>query len=87
MTLFEYNEEQHLENVKQEGHREGYQSLLVGQVCKKMRKGKSVEEIADELEESEKEIQCIYEVAKELVPGYEEEKVIAKYIAMNTDKE
>ena len=40
-----------------------------------MKKGKSVEEIADMLEESPEKIQNIYELARDMAPDYDVEKI------------
>ena len=42
---------------------------------KKMKKGKSVEEIADMLEETPEKIQNIYELARNMEPDYDVEKI------------
>ena len=63
MTIFEYDEEQHKQTIHDEGYEEGYDcgydsgygsgelSKLVGQICRKLKKGKEPELIAEELEE------------------------------------
>ena len=51
--------------------------LPVGFV-KKMIKNKSIEQIADELEEDVSKIQKIYDIAKEFAPDYNVEKIMAK---------
>ena len=49
--------------------------LLIKQVCRKVEKGKSVEEIAEDLEGNLENIKKIYDVAKEFVPDYDAEKI------------
>ena len=49
---------------KQEGQREGQRKKLLDLVQKKLKKGKSIEAIAEELEESQEEIAKIIEVLK-----------------------
>ena len=49
---------------------------MIGQICRKLRKGKSVVQIADELEEDEARIKAICDAAEAFAPGYDEEKVI-----------
>ena len=56
---------------------EGEENRLIRQVCRKLRKGKDVEQIADELEEDEIRIKAICDVAEAFFPYYDEEKVIA----------
>ena len=49
-------------------------------VCRKLRKGKEPERIAEELEEEVELIQRICQTAKEFGPGYDEEKVFKAYM-------
>ena len=59
-----------------EGRAEGKADLLVSLICRKLRKGKTVEQIADELEEDEVRIQVICDAAEAFAPDYDEERVI-----------
>ena len=63
-----------------EGKREGILAgkiiLLIGMIWKKVRKGKSLSQIADELEEDEEVIKGIYDKVIELSPDFSEEKVV-----------
>ena len=54
--------------VNRTNRQEGRQEILVGQVCKKLRRQKSVPEIAEALEEDEAVIQCISFRKTSLVP-------------------
>ena len=65
---------------KAEGRTEGESYKLVSQVCRKLRKGKEPERIAEELEEEVELIQRICQVAKEFGPGYDDEKVFKAYM-------
>jgi len=58
------------------GKVEGKEEKLISQICRKLRKGKSVTQIADELEESEIRVRVICDTAAEFAPDYDEEKVI-----------
>ena len=58
-----------------EGKLEGKDWMLVEQVCKKLKKEKSVKTIAEELEEDQEKIQSICEAAKDCAPDYEYDKV------------
>ncbi len=51
---------------------------LIKMVCRKIEKGKSVEGIAEDLEENQTEIQRIYNVAKELEPDLDPEMIYDK---------
>ena len=61
-----------------EGRAEGQDFKLVTMVCRKLRKGKNMETIADELEEDIAEIQLICESAEDFSPEYDEKKVFAE---------
>lgn len=67
------------EEGRQVGQREGEVRKLVKLVCKKMAKNKTIERIADELEEEESGIQPIYEAALKFAPEYDYEKVYEAY--------
>ena len=56
--------------IRQFGRAEGEHRKLIEQVCKKLRKGKTPEIIAEELEEELEEIQCICDVASAYAPEY-----------------
>ena len=60
---------------KLEGKLEGEERKLVELVCKKLRKEKSAEVIAEELEEEPEKIQSICEAAVACAPEYECDKV------------
>ncbi len=63
------------EEGRQEGRAEGEERHLIKMVCKKLRKGKEVWQIANELEEDEVRIQVICDAAEAFAPEYDEEKV------------
>ena len=54
---------------------EGQEKKLIEQVCKKLRKDKSPELIAEELEEEEFTIKEICEKAKKYAPEYDIDKI------------
>ena len=80
--LTEYDEEEAMEYFKQRAYEDGIVKgelqLIVSNICKKMIKNKSIEQIADELEEDVSKIQKIYDIAKEFAPDYNVEKIMAK---------
>lgn len=84
--LTEYDEEAVMEGFRQRAYEEGEadglekgeNQHLISQICKKMSKGKVVEQIADELEEDVSRIQRIYDVAIEFGPDYNAEKIMKK---------
>lgn len=51
---------------------------LIDLICRKMVKGKSIEEIAVELEEDAGKIARIYHVAVGFAPDYEREKILTE---------
>ena len=55
---------------------EGKEEKLISQICRKLRRGKSVTQIANELEEDEIRVQSICDTAAEFAPDYDEDKVI-----------
>jgi len=91
VVLTEYNEELHLKNVRECGYEEGYdngydsgygsgldQGRMQNQielVIKKVRKGQSLERIADALETSEDQLKEIYEAVVKAAPEYDLEKI------------
>ncbi|MBQ9926392.1 MAG: hypothetical protein IJO65_00315 [Lachnospiraceae bacterium] len=67
-----------LADERQEGLEQGRNVLLVEQVCKKLKKDKSREQIAEELEEDIDVIHRICDAAEEVIPKYDVEKVCKK---------
>lgn len=58
------------------GHEEGEEHKLVKQICKKLRKNCSIEEIVDMLEEDEETIRVICDVASSFAPNYDVELIV-----------
>ena len=54
----------------------GKEKLLISQVCKKLIKNKSIEQIADELEEEMDAIEKIVEKVAPFAPDYNEDEII-----------
>lgn len=67
--------EQGIEQGIEKGIEQGEDRHLVEQICKKLRRGKDVEQIADELEEDIVRVKLICEMAKEYYPDYDFDKV------------
>ncbi|MCI8799247.1 MAG: hypothetical protein HFH88_05450 [Lachnospiraceae bacterium] len=63
---------------KAEGRTEGELYNKISLICKKLRKGKALDEIAEELEEECSIIEPIYNKAKECAPNYDPEAVFEK---------
>ncbi len=62
----------------EKGMEKGVQKKLVEQVCKKVKKNKSLEVIAEELEESVSDIQQIYDKVLEYAPEYDVNMICEK---------
>ena len=54
----------------------GREEQIISKICRKLRKGKDVAQIADELEESEIRVKAICDTAARFAPDYDEELVI-----------
>jgi len=76
MCITEYNEAETMALFKEEGREEGQEEHLLRQICRKLRKGKSAPQIADELEEDPEMIRRICSNLKEFSPAYDERAVI-----------
>lgn len=65
MTIFEYDEEEHMRLERKEqfekGEEVGENKKLLEQINKKLKKGKTIPQIADELEENEESIERLIE--------------------------
>ena len=59
----------------EKGLEKGTEIKLIEMVCRKLSKNKSVEQIADELEENIENIRSICEVAQKFAPEYDKEKI------------
>lgn len=97
MSIYEYDEEEELRKIRAgereigeqlgeargeiRGETRGQLKALINLVCKKLQKGKSNEQIADELEDDLTNINRICEVAEKYAPDYD---VIAIYTELNT---
>ncbi len=65
MSIYEYDQAKHIrqerEDAWEEGRREGQESLLKELISRKLNKGKTIPEIAQELEMEESEIRRLVE--------------------------
>lgn len=68
-------------NILEIGIEQGIERAIVELVCKKLRKGKSVECIADEVEEPVEKIEAICKVAKQYAPDYDYPEVYKAFFA------
>ena len=76
-----------LADEREEGVKEGEQGKLIDQVCKKLLKNKSPEEIAEELEEELETILPICRAAKEFAPAYDSQKIRETLAKIEFEKE
>ena len=75
VSIFEYDEEKELALFREAEREEGREEALIALVCRKLRKGKSVETIAEELEEDIEKILPICKIAAESAPEYDSSQV------------
>ena len=75
MWLFEYDQEKHIEMEKEESYEDGKREYLITLVVKLKNKGKTVDEIADILEEPVEKIQKICEISENYAPDYDAQKI------------
>jgi hypothetical protein len=64
---------------REEGREQGRRYSEIAFICKKHRKGLSVEDIAEMLEEDEAFVRSIYELADEYAPEYDVEAIYKRY--------
>ena len=76
--------EEGMEQGIEQGIERGDELRLIKQVCRKLQKSKSVEQIADELEEEEARIQVLCDVARDFAPEYDERKILAAVMQMES---
>ncbi len=81
MILEEYDEELHIRSEKklsyEEGRSDGRLYILIEQIARKLRKGKSAEIIADELETDISQVVRICEAARAFAPEYDAGQIFA----------
>lgn len=65
--------------IRQLGLTEGESRKLVTMICKKLQKGKTPEQIAEDLEESLPTIQNICEIAAAYAPAYDSNQVFSAF--------
>lgn len=68
--------EQGIEQGLEQGLEQGQLKTIISLVCKKMKKNLTYEEIADQLEENIDKIAGIGEIAKQVMPKYDVDKIL-----------
>ena len=64
---------------KEIGKEIGKEQNLIGLICKKLLKGKSVDVIASEVEEDEEYVRGICSIAEKYLPDYDVEKIYEEW--------
>lgn len=75
MSVLEFDLEKQLKFAKADGREEGRTINLITMVCRKLKKGKLPEIIAEELDEDEELIGKICMTANEFAPEYDVEQI------------
>lgn len=65
-----------MQDERRAGRIEGRIAGRIEQICKKLRKGKSLETVAEELEEDIESMRPLYELALKFAPDFDETAVI-----------
>lgn len=90
VSIYEYDEEEHMRMEREEnyawglevGRAEGRIKENVYAICKKIKKGNTVPEIAEMLELDEIVVKRIYDIAKGFAPEFDEEQIVRKYMEL-----
>lgn len=69
------DEERLLKQGRKEGREEGRDLKLISQIVRKLKKGKSVQKIADDLEEELSVVEMVCNIARDFEPDYVCEKI------------
>ena len=77
---YEHDRATLLRQGREEGREEGDIRRLLTLICRKLSKGKELREIADDLEEKEKDLKDMYEFVLTFAPEYDEKKVFEEYM-------
>ena len=75
MSVLEFNLEKQLVFQREAGMREGSDQKLISLICRKLKKGKTPECIAEELEEELEIVEKICKVAEKFAPEYDTIKI------------
>ena len=78
--LFEHFEGFDIQAARREARAEGKDEFLIEQVCKKLKKSKSIAEIAADLEEDEPRIQAIVNIAEKYAPNYNADEILKELL-------
>ena len=98
MYYWEYNEEEHLWAIEQDAKEKGLEQGLkqglkqgleqgtlierIRQITKKINKGKSLDQIADEMEIDSADLKPLWEAVLSEAPDYDEKKIMEKIFSL-----
>ena len=78
-AMLDFTFERQLELERRDSREDGIATTLLSLICRKARKNKSLEQIAEELEEEISVIEPLYELVQAFAPDYDEEQVFEAY--------
>ena len=90
MYYWEYNEEEHRWAIEQDAKEKGLKQGLeqgtlierIRQITKKVNKGKSLDQIADEMEIDSADLKPLWEAVLSEAPDYDEKKIMEKIFSL-----
>ena len=78
VSIYDYDEEKVRKTLVDEAKKETTQLNMINLIIKKVKKEKTLETIASELEENVEDIKVLYDIVKEEAPGYNVDKIMKK---------
>ncbi|SDK34805.1 hypothetical protein SAMN04487833_10210 [Sarcina sp. DSM 11001] len=90
MYYWEYNEEEHRWAIEQDAKEKGLKQGLeqgtlierIRQITKKVNKGKTLDQIADEMEIDSTDLKSLWEAVLSEAPDYDEKKIMEKIFSL-----
>lgn len=76
MSIYEYDEEGHMEVLKEENQEKGRLLQKIDLIIKKVKNGKDIDTIANELEEDTKDIKPLYDAVIAAAPDYNAKVIV-----------
>ncbi len=81
MYYWEYDEEAHHWAIEQDAKEEGILLAQIRIVTKKVKKGKSLPDIIDDLESDEENVKPVFEAVLAEAPDYDEQRILDRLTA------
>ncbi len=78
VSIYDYDEEKVRKTLVEEAIRVNSQLNMINLIIKKVKKEKTLETIASELEENVEDIKVLYDMVKEAAPEYDVDKIMKK---------